>query len=346
MSASTINSKDLATLPVNLRLKDILKTLPRECFQKNARKAWQSLLFNIFLVALCYWGLAISPWFLLPVLWIVTGTALTGFFVIAHDCGHRSFANRRWVNDLVGHLMLLPLLYPFHGWRIQHNIHHIHTNKLDLDTAWHPITPEMYSSSQLVEQWLNRRVRSWFWWIGSLGHWALMHFNWSQFPAKYAPQMKLSVAVVVVFASIAFPILIATVGVWGVVKFWLMPWLVYHFWMSTFTLIHHTAPDIPFHSADRWDAACAQLSGTVHCDYPTWVEYVCHHINVHIPHHISTAIPSYNLRMAHTSIKQNWGSYIYECQFSWSLLKKIASQCHLYHSENCYQTFNNYLGNR
>jgi len=31
-----------------------------------------------------------------------TGTALTGFFVIAHDCGHRSFAKRRWVNDLVG----------------------------------------------------------------------------------------------------------------------------------------------------------------------------------------------------------------------------------------------------
>jgi len=59
------------------------------------------------------------------------------FFVIAHDCGHRSFAKRRWVNDLVGHLFLLPLIYPFHSWRILHNYHHTHT-KLDEDNAWHP----------------------------------------------------------------------------------------------------------------------------------------------------------------------------------------------------------------
>jgi len=50
--------------------------------------------------------------------WIFTGTALTGF--IAHDCGHRSFAKQRWVNDLVGHLFMLPLIYPFHSWRILH----------------------------------------------------------------------------------------------------------------------------------------------------------------------------------------------------------------------------------
>ncbi|HCF26483.1 MAG TPA: fatty acid desaturase, partial [Cyanobacteria bacterium UBA11049] len=44
-------------------------------------------------------------------------------------------------------------------------------------------------------------------------------------------------------------------------------------WMSTFTLVHHTAPDIPFHHVDEWDAATAQLSGTVHCNYPRWVEF-------------------------------------------------------------------------
>jgi len=65
---------------------------------------------------------------------VFTGTALTGFFC-AHDCGHRSFAKQRWVNDLVGHLFMLPLIYPFHSWRILHNTH---TNKLDVDNAWQP----------------------------------------------------------------------------------------------------------------------------------------------------------------------------------------------------------------
>ena len=32
------------------------------------------------------------------------------------------------------------------------------------------------------------------------------------------------------------PALVATTGWAGLVKFWLMPWLGYHFWMSTFTV--------------------------------------------------------------------------------------------------------------
>ena len=32
------------------------------------------------------------------------------------------------------------------------------------------------------------------------------------------------------------PALVATTGWLGLVKFWLMPWLGYHFWMSTFTV--------------------------------------------------------------------------------------------------------------
>jgi omega-6 fatty acid desaturase (delta-12 desaturase) len=49
-----------------------------------------------------------------------------------------------------------------------------------------------------------------------------------------------------------------------------MPWLGYHFWMSTFTVVHHTAPHIPFKPEGEWNAARAQLSGTVHCNFPAW----------------------------------------------------------------------------
>jgi omega-6 fatty acid desaturase (delta-12 desaturase) len=325
-----------------IRLRDILKTLPQECFQKHPVRAWSAVLINVAMVGLGYVAIALLPWFLLPLAWIFTGTALTGFFVLAHDCGHRSFAKRRWVNDLVGHVLMMPLIYPFHSWRLLHNFHHAHTNKLDVDNAWQPFQPERYDSVARPGRWGYEALRGRFWWVASIVHWVGLHFDLSQFAAKDRNKVKLSIAVVAGFAAIAFPLLVATTGIWGFIKFWLLPWMIYHFWMSTFTLVHHTDPDIAFIEAAEWDAAHAQLAGTVHCDYPRWVEFLCHDISVHIPHHISTAIPSYNLRMAHQSLKQNWGEYVQERQFSWSLMKEITERCHLHHPEQCYQSFRDY----
>ncbi|HEY9661065.1 MAG TPA: fatty acid desaturase, partial [Allocoleopsis sp.] len=323
----------------DIQLKDIIKTLPRECFQKDRRKAWSSVLLSLSAVALGYVGIANAPWFLLPFAWFFTGTALTGLFVIAHDCGHRSFAKRRWVNDWVGHVLMLPLIYPFHSWRILHDYHHVHTNELAVDNAWQPWTVEQYAEAAPWLKAFYRGLRGRLWWLASIAHWAKIHFDLSQFSPRDQGKVKVSIAAVVVFAAVFFPVLIATTGVWGFVKFWLIPWLGYHFWMSTFTLVHHTSPDVQFHPTEDWNAAAAQLSGTIHCRYPRWVEILCHDINVHVPHHISVAIPSYQLRMAHKSLMQNWGSHIQQTQFSWSMMKEIVDHCHLYHPDVAYQSF-------
>jgi omega-6 fatty acid desaturase (delta-12 desaturase) len=328
----TLNNPDLT-------LQDIIKSIPKDCFKQNPRKAWTGAIVNVLMVALGYVTIVKSPVFLLPLAWIFTGTALTGFFVIGHDAGHRSFAKQRWVNDLVGHLFMMPLIYPFHCWRILHNFHHTHTNELGVDNAWRPFDVEEYESLNPTIRKVYELIRGYFWWVGSIVHWANLHFDWRSFDEKDQGDVKLSIGVVVGFAAIAFPTLLFTTGIWGFVKFWLIPWLVYHFWMSTFTIVHHTAADIPFKPTEEWNAAEAQLVGSVHCDYPRWVEFLCHDINVHVPHHVSTAIPSYNLRMAHRSLKETWGDYVYERQFNWALMKEISEQCHLYHPERAYQSF-------
>ncbi|BAU65029.1 fatty acid desaturase [Stanieria sp. NIES-3757] len=344
MTATTIKVqiKQSPQLDKKIKLRDIINTLPKEVFVKNSKKAWSKLIINVLLVCLGYWGLAVSPWFVLPLLWIFVGTGLTGFFVIGHDCGHRSFSNRNWVNDLVGHLLFLPLIYPYHAWRILHNHHHKHTNKLKVDNAWDPFTSEDYAQFSPLVQWFYRRLRGWFWWVGSIAHWASLHFNWWQFEGKQRQQVRFSVLVVLLGGGIFLSTLLMATGIWGLVKFWLLPWLVYHFWMSTFTIVHHTMPEIPFQSELEWHEASAQLCGTVHCKYPWWVEFLCHDINVHIPHHLSSGIPWYNLRQAHQSLKENWGDYLYESEFSWSLIKKVAEQCHLYDKQNNYRTFKTY----
>ena len=329
----------LPSTPSDVQLKDIIKSLPRACFEKNRRKAWLSVLISVIAVSLGYVGIASLPWFLLPIAWIFTGTALTGFFVVAHDCGHRSFAKRRWVNDWVGHILMLPLIYPFHCWRILHDYHHVHTNELHVDNAWQPWTREGYENTPVVIRSVYEVLRGRLWWLASIAHWAKLHFDLSQFSPRDHGKVKVSIAAVIIFATVFFPTLILTTGIWGFVKFWLMPWLVYHFWMSTFTLVHHTAPHIPFRPTEEWNAVEAQLAGTVHCTYPRWVEILCHDINVHVPHHISVAIPSYNLRLAHKNLKNNWGSMIQEEKFSWNLMKQIVDHCHLYHPQDIYQPF-------
>ena len=319
-----------------LRLRDIVKTLPKECFQKNPRKAWLSALMSVVAASLGYGAIALSPWFLLPFAWFFTGTALTGWFVIAHDCGHRSFAKKPWVNDLVGHLFLLPLIYPFHSWRVQHNVHHQHTNKLMVDNAWHPWLQEEYDQAPKLFRPIMTLFRGRLWWLSSIVHWGRFHFSPSLVVPREQGKVRFSIAVTIIFALVFFPTLFLTVGVWGVVKFWLMPWLVYHFWMSTFTLVHHTDMEIPFRPESSWHEVESQLSGTVHCDYPRWVEFLCHDINVHIPHHVSTGIPAYNLRLAQASLQENWGEYLQVRTFSWELMKEIVDQCHLYDPESAY----------
>lgn len=322
-----------------LTLKQVLHTIPKSCFQKNARKAWSGVLLSVVTVALGYGAIALSPWYLLPFAWFFTGTALTGFFVVGHDCGHRSFSNRRWVNNWVGHLAMLPLIYPFHSWRLLHDIHHRHTNNMDIDNAWTPWTEAEFRGASPVLRQVYRRMRGGFWWLASVAHWAVLHFDLNNFEPRDRKKVKRSIAAVVIFAAVFFPTLIATTGLWGVVKFWLMPWLGYHFWMSTFTLVHHTVPEISFAPGSSWNQAEAQLSGTLHCDYPRWVEVLCHDINVHVPHHVSVGIPSYNLRQAYAALKDNWGPIMKETQFSLALMQTITGQCHIYNPEGGYKTF-------
>ncbi|KAL2929952.1 Omega-6 fatty acid desaturase chloroplastic [Bienertia sinuspersici] len=293
-------------LPEDVTLRDIVASLPKKVFEIDDTKAWGAVLVSVTSYALGIFMIAKAPWYLLPLAWAWTGTAVTGFFVIGHDCAHKSFSKNKLVEDIVGTLAFMPLIYPYEPWRFKHDQHHAKTNMLDEDTAWLPIWKEHIESSPALRKSLilgYGPLRPWM----SIAHWVSWHFNLRKFRKNEVKRVKISLAAVFAFMAIAWPLIICKTGIVGWIKFWLMPWLGYHFWMSTFTIVHHTAPHIPFKNSNEWNAAQAQLNGTVHCDYPRWIEVLCHDINVHIPHHISSKIPWYNLRVAQQSLEENWG---------------------------------------
>jgi len=302
-------------------------------------KAYTNVLITVTAMALSEYLIMISPWYLLPFAWAFAGTAFTGAFVIGHDCGHLSFGRDHLTNDIVGIISFLPLFYPFESWRIKHNFHHNNTNKLHVDNAWQPFQNDYYQSASGVERFIMRIIKGPIWWFASVGHWIKEHFFLSSFTPEQHHKVKISLVCVHIAAAIFFPTMLATVGVWGLVKYWLMPFLGYHFWMSTFTMVHHTLPHLPFLPENEWNDVQARLTMTVHCEYPAWIEFLCHHINVHIPHHVSTGIPSYNLRMAHNALKAAFGPYIHEAVFGPALIKDIITHCHIYDKEECYVSF-------
>lgn len=326
-------------VPDSVTLGDVQRSLPAEVFELDHGKAWRAVATSIVSMAASLWLISVTPWYLLPLSWFIAGTAFTGFFVVGHDCGHRSFHRNKLVEDIVGTLMFAPLIYPFEPWRIKHNQHHAFTNKLVVDTAWHPVMPDEIKNWNPVagaffKFFLGTPLKYW----ASVGHQLIWHFNLDLYTEQQKPRVIVSLAAVFAFMAVAFPLIVANFGVWGWVKYWLMPWLGYHFWMSAFTVIHHTAPHIPFRD-DDWDAAKAQLGGTVHCEFPGWVEFLTHDISVHVPHHVSTKIPWYNLRKANESLRQNWGEYMTEAKFNWRLFRTIAAELHVFDRERNYVPF-------
>jgi len=328
-------------LPTDVTLQQIMDTLPKEVFEKSYVKGFLACLSTLVFTALGMYCIYLSPWYLLPFAWIFAGTAACGLFVIGHDCGHRSMFASKAVCDIVGTLTLTLLCYPYHPWRIKHNHHHANTNRLYVDNAWQPTQPEKYLRQNVVVRQVLRLVKGPTWFFGSIGHLFMEHFDIATYKVDQQACVRQSLYACAIFAATLFPILYKFQGLFGIISYYVIPWLVFHFWMSTFTLVHHTLPHIPFLGEKEWNPIAARLSFTVHCNYPAWIEFLCHNINVHIPHHFSTSIPSYNLKAAHRSMKQNWSKYMHEAEFGWELMHDIATKCHLFHNETYYQTFAN-----
>ncbi|XP_076909168.1 omega-6 fatty acid desaturase, chloroplastic-like, partial [Bidens hawaiensis] len=134
-------------LPDNITLKNIIDTLPKEVFEIDNIKAWKSVLISATSYALGLFMISKFPWYLLPFAWAWTGTAVTGFFIIGHDCAHKSFSKNKLLEDIVGTLAFLPIIYPYEPWRFKHDKHHAKTNMLNEDTAWQPIMQTQFEES-------------------------------------------------------------------------------------------------------------------------------------------------------------------------------------------------------
>lgn len=269
---------------VTFSKENILKSIPKEAFEKSDAKAYQTIAKVFATVSLSIAFLIWAPWYLVPLAWVVLGTALTGLITIAHDCGHEAFFADSGKNQLFGSLAYLLLLYPLESWKLHHNKHHAHAEERS-----HGNYP---AKVVRVKRLFNPLI-----WIYFVGIYFVRYFDLQQFSAEQQTKSRISILSVQLFSLVLFTTLFYTVGFWGIVKYWVIPWLIVHFWKNTLRQYIVNVVDI-------------KNEKLIHYRYPMFVEFFSCDANYLVPHYLSTAIPSYNYRIAHDALfSSEWGRY-------------------------------------
>ncbi|MGI2029240.1 fatty acid desaturase [Endozoicomonas acroporae] len=322
----------------DLKTAQIGQTIPKELFKKNVVRSMTGFLVSYGLYLGSIVGIAYSPHWLLTIgLLITAGLGGWGLHCIAHDCGHGSFSNSKLLNVVVGHLSLIPLLYPFHAWRHVHNMHHGSTNHLEMDTDWRPVSWKVYDRMPRREQLVYLFTRSVGFWAGTVHYWWVSAFRPSFYPRKkQREEVRRSMVFIALVSAVLFPALWYFTGFTGVVLYFLLPLLFTHAWFSITTLMHHTAVDVPFLEKENWSLNGSRILLTTDYLYPRWLLWLTHNISVHAAHHAAPTVPFHNLPKAQKALKEAFPGMIREQPFRFSTLWQIVTQCHFYDPETGY----------
>ena len=262
---------------------------------------------------------------------IVAGLGGWGMHCVGHDCGHGAFSRNRKLNFAIGHLALLPLLYPFHAWRHEHNWHHAHANSLELDIDWRPISEEVYHRMPWQHRLLYSSMRTWAVWAGSINYWVKSAFRPSQFPKKEMRRdVRRSVWFVIVAGGAYLALLTYVTGWQGLLLYFVAPWFAIHAWFSITTLMHHSSEDIPYLSEECWTRNASKLLVTTDYIYPRWLLFLTHNISLHTAHHVAPAMPYYNLRKAQTALRNEYPDMVRVEKASAPKLWNILRNCRFY----------------
>ncbi len=323
-----------------LTMPKIIRSIPAHCLERSFLRSLSYFVFDVVLAALMVWAIvSVDSWLLGLPLSIVLGLTLGGLFVVAHDCGHRSFCNSERLNNFFGHLSSSLTMWPFHIWRQDHDLHHRHTDHIDQDPAWRPVTYRMWRKMPRVARFIYLQTRQKFFFMGSI------YTTWQAFKSglscgknpkltqKQRREIRFSLVMAGLFGATQIVGSIWIGGLYGFVYLVLIPQLVFHAQLSTATLFHHTSPQNTFLDKKEWSMEKAQLAGSIHVSYPRWVEFFWHDINWHVPHHVCVGVPHYHLRQAHAALRKTYPELVKERVFGWELVRETTSKCHFVKSK-------------
>ena len=338
---------------------EVLAAIPAECFERDLLKS-SLYLFISLAITICVGILAYAfiplTWSWLPA-WIcyaiVAGTAGTGCWVVAHECGHRAFAKQNWLQDVIGYRLHSILLVPYFSWQRSHSLHHARTNHLDIGETHVPrrdTTP-----SGVARMWWQKTIgdeafaiilitaNSLIGWPlylltgatggpvrGTTNHfWPAWPFSTALFPGGWTRKVWLS--------DIGVLLTLCLLGWWTycsgflpVLALYIGPYLVVNFWLVLYTWLQHTDVDLPHFDDEDWTWVKGAFM-TVDRPYGSVLNFLHHHIgSTHVAHHIDARIPHYNAVKATSALRESFPDlYRFDPTPIPKALWRVATRCHV-----------------
>jgi omega-6 fatty acid desaturase (delta-12 desaturase) len=315
--------------------REVLAVIPKECFDRSLFRSSLSLFLSLAMTlgsgALAYACIPLS-WSWLPA-WIayaiVAGTAGTGCWVVAHECGHRAFAKYNWLQDAIGYCLHSGLLVPYFSWQRSHAVHHARTNHLDFDETHVPLrdtTPGGAAWRRWQETFgdeafaiiviVLRFLVGWPLYLltgvtggparGLTNHfWPGWPFSTALFPGEWRRKVWLSdIGVVVMLGLLGWWTYSA--GFLPVLAVYAGPYLVVNVWLVLYTWLQHTDVDIPHFDDEDWTWVKGAFM-TVDRPYGGILDFMHHHIgSTHVAHHMDARIPHYHAVKATRALRENF----------------------------------------
>lgn len=306
--------------------------IPREYMQPSVIRGLAGLAVSLALYAGSLAGIAwVHNWYLAVPFILIAGLGGWGLHCIGHDCGHGAFSRNRQLNFAIGHFVLLPLMYPFHAWRHEHNTHHAHTNNLELDADWRPVSMDMYRRMPRRYRFVYFSTRSWAIWAGTINYWAKSGFRPSYYPKRAMQRdVRRSILFVAVVGGAYLGALTYFTGWQGLLLYFVAPWFAIHAWFSITTLMQHSAEDLPYLPDRYWTRNASRLLVTTDFVYPRWLLFCTHYISLHTAHHVAPSVPYYNLPKAQTALRQQYPDMVRVEKASIGRLWNIVRKCRFY----------------
>jgi len=332
--ATQLNGSSVNTNPDReLTIEEIKKAIPAFLFKKDEMRFLTNVGFSVSLTLLT--GFLAYKFIPLTAAWIpawilyaiVNGTISIGVWVLGHECGHQSFSDNKWANDILGFILHTVYLVPYFNWQHSHHVHHSRTNHIDEGETHVPHKAETAAGQKFI------KLRD------SIGEDAfslytiflMLVFGWpvylltgatggpargftshffvpnKLFPAKMLPKMITGIVGIIGMLYCLYLWAQATSGL-TVLALYFGPYFIGNMWLVAYTYLQHTEHDIPHYDASSWNWLKGALC-TIDRNYPGFINALHFDIgSTHVLHHIFSQLPHYNAPVANEYLKQVLGN--------------------------------------
>lgn len=218
-----------------------------------------------------------------PVLMLPQGVLLVFMFTLSHECTHKTPFNTGWLNEVVGHLISVPIALPFTWFRYFHLAHHKWTNHPDKD-------PELDGKPR-PDNWRSLIVylSGWPYWSGMAG--VLIRNAMGQTDAPYLPARQHRAIrfearlLLLIYTLAAISLLYTPVLFW----LWLVPVLIGQPFLRLYLLAEHgLCPPV----ADMLENSRTTFTNRI-------VRFVAWNMPYHAEHHAFPNVPFHQLPAFH-----------------------------------------------